>query len=513
MADDQDRAAAEAQAGETTPAGDEPAASDGAAEAQAADAVASSTPDATAGDGFNEADVREEEGQEQEQEQEQDLNEADATDVDNLAKRKREVDADADAALGTEKRAALAEDENADAPTVTANGAADPEQAADLAEQEDPQQQEANSKRKRSIDETLGGDKRHAVDPNGEEEEQGTTSAPADSVTDVSATAVADEETKDLTAADEGDQADAAAASAAPTATESKEGIDGPPAAGGASIFAKLASSNGASPFATVSSGASPFASVGTGASPFATVSSGASPFAAFAGSTNAFANVASSMSPSTFGNAASGGSNGSGDAEDSNGGTAGDGATANTAGAGQSTIFGGDNANDDEDGSNAETFTGEESERIVLKTRAKLYRLSVEEVKAEEGASEASTTTKRSWKEMGMGTVHINVPQVNLSEESAAAEEAPALRPRIVMRRESVLKLLLNATIWSKFPVKKASEKDILITCISTNDDGKTDMTPSSYLLKFTRADSAEELFQAICKAATASIDRVACA
>uniref|UniRef100_A0A6S8DXQ1 RanBD1 domain-containing protein n=1 Tax=Aplanochytrium stocchinoi TaxID=215587 RepID=A0A6S8DXQ1_9STRA len=109
---------------------------------------------------------------------------------------------------------------------------------------------------------------------------------------------------------------------------------------------------------------------------------------------------------------------------------------------------------------------------------------------------------TKMEWKEMGAGIIHINKPKKSEKGENGDSKETQ--RPRMVMRREGVFKLLLNASIWPNLPVERASDKVIRFTCtslISDTDAEKDKMKPESYLLRLPRKDQCDELYDAILK------------
>jgi len=191
------------------------------------------------------------------------------------------------------------------------------------------------------------------------------------------------------------------------------------------------------------------------------------------------------------------------------------------------------------------EQITGEEDEECIFKIRAKLYKLTeVMEEKTENGSAGANSqigstaafdslsssstslskietfskedevtendeklqeksslkTVKKEYKELGAGFVHVNLPRKRSEslEDNGTAEEH---LPRLVMRREGVLKLLLNAVIWKSMPIERASDKMIRFTCQSVLEDMKV-QGPETYLLKLPRADQCEELFKAVRKA-----------
>jgi len=258
------------------------------------------------------------------------------------------------------------------------------------------------------------------------------------------------------------------------------------PAAPRTSVFASYL--NKESPFAAAGNGASPFATANTDdsalkssdsavpkPSPFASANTGASPFAAFTGSTSAFGQV---TGESVFGKAQE-------DAEEKADEEV---AANNDEGNDPSNhvLFSG--AGNEDDAEPVEVFTGEENEECLFKTRAKLYRLSM-------------VDAKREYKEQGSGTVRVNVPK-ELSAPAEGEQAPEVIKPRIVMRREGVYKLLLNATLWDGMPIEKASDVILRFTCVSATDDSSADASPDTFLLRFSRGEQCTELLNAIKKA-----------
>jgi len=109
---------------------------------------------------------------------------------------------------------------------------------------------------------------------------------------------------------------------------------------------------------------------------------------------------------------------------------------------------------------------TGEENENHVFQTKAKLFTMD---------------SIEKKWKESGVGTLRLNV----------ALDGSIA---RLVMRNDGSLRLLLNVKLWPGMKVEKAADKQVRFTG-TTFDTGK----PCTYLVKFARPESAEELIQSI--------------
>jgi len=174
--------------------------------------------------------------------------------------------------------------------------------------------------------------------------------------------------------------------------------------------------------------------------------------------------------------------------------------------------------------------LTGEEDEECIFHVRAKLYRLSEVEIVSltpeadslsgvdvtvtestgdeinkepakpkdtnegdttneEENESVKENGPKKEYRELGVGIIRINVPKKGSSGNL----------PRMVMRREGVLKLLLNASIWKAMPLEKASEKVLRFSCISLVD---TEDHLDTFLLKLSRATECTSLLDSIKKA-----------
>jgi hypothetical protein len=168
--------------------------------------------------------------------------------------------------------------------------------------------------------------------------------------------------------------------------------------------------------------------------------------------------------------------------------------------------VFGGGGAGAAEEPPPEDIPTGEEGEVCTFKIRAKLYKLCPMEPEApspSESAAEraavkppapaaapAAAADKKEFKELGSGLVRVNVPEEGQEHK----------KPRIIMRREGTLKLLLNANIWDKLPIEKASDKVLRFTCHSVLVATEAAMgAPDTFLLRLPRADQCDELLGAI--------------
>ena len=178
-----------------------------------------------------------------------------------------------------------------------------------------------------------------------------------------------------------------------------------------------------------------------------------------------------------------------------------------------QSMVFGEQPTEENGKAAEEETPTGEENEICIHQVRVRLFRLSevvvtVEKVEsdklqlreadnskpntiASQSTEETPKTKKKlQWTEMGAGFIRVNKPK---------EKEQTGMNPRLVMRREGVLKLLLNAPIWHSMPVEKASDKAIRVTCTSHTEATQEQAKPESFLLRLPRKDQCEELLRAI--------------
>lgn len=114
-------------------------------------------------------------------------------------------------------------------------------------------------------------------------------------------------------------------------------------------------------------------------------------------------------------------------------------------------------------------TVSGEEDEENILKMNAKLYRLDCEEVSKDVNLSEEKhmkyngkadiaestniTKPKFKWKELGKGMLHLNKPKDSSN------------KPRLVMRRDGVLNVLLNCLLDPGFIFENANDTSLRFT------------------------------------------------
>uniref|UniRef100_A0A060T9E5 ARAD1D17248p n=1 Tax=Blastobotrys adeninivorans TaxID=409370 RepID=A0A060T9E5_BLAAD len=120
---------------------------------------------------------------------------------------------------------------------------------------------------------------------------------------------------------------------------------------------------------------------------------------------------------------------------------------------------------------------TGEEEEKSVFTCRAKLYVLILD--RASEG-----------WKERGVGTLHVNTHE----------SEVGTKKSRIVMRADSVLKVILNIPlipqmdVFSGMKSSLSSEKFVRVTAV---EDGK----PCQYAFRTGNKETSNELYETLSK------------
>eukprot|EP00924_Labyrinthula_sp_SR-Ha-C_P004611 snap_masked-scaffold_1-processed-gene-5.31-mRNA-1 protein AED:1.00 eAED:1.00 QI:0/-1/0/0/-1/1/1/0/281 len=119
--------------------------------------------------------------------------------------------------------------------------------------------------------------------------------------------------------------------------------------------------------------------------------------------------------------------------------------------------------------------ISGEENEICLFKVRAKLYVLEQKEKQSK-------------WREVGIGNVHVNKPNQNSTQSK---------HPRLVMRREGVLKLILNCNIYPNFPMQNLTEKAISFSAMNSAGSDPTKL--HSFMLKCSREDQKKDLFNII--------------
>ncbi|RIA96334.1 hypothetical protein C1645_815512 [Glomus cerebriforme] len=115
------------------------------------------------------------------------------------------------------------------------------------------------------------------------------------------------------------------------------------------------------------------------------------------------------------------------------------------------------------------EVITGEEDEETRFSTKAKLYWMD----------------KSQQWKERGVGTLRLNYPRdVKKS-------------PRIVMRADGVLKVILNIALFRGMSVERAQEKFVRLFAFEGNDH-----IPVHLAIKVASPIAADELYDAILNA-----------
>lgn len=129
---------------------------------------------------------------------------------------------------------------------------------------------------------------------------------------------------------------------------------------------------------------------------------------------------------------------------------------------------------------------TGEELEESTFSCRAKLYALDL-------------TSADKSWKERGVGTLHVNTFKKSKDpSDDDNAEKAAKTTSRLVMRSDGLLRVVLNVPLLKSFEVFKGmksslqSEKFVRITAIE-------DSKPIQYALKTGNTDTADKLYNSI--------------
>mmetsp|Transcript_8362 Transcript_8362/g.13542 ORF Transcript_8362/g.13542 Transcript_8362/m.13542 type:complete len:401 (-) Transcript_8362:393-1595(-) len=285
--------------------------------------------------------------------------------------------------------------------------------------------------------------------------------------------------------------------------------------------------------FESYASTKSPFATtIVGGPSPFAQTSSngGGTVFSGHASTGSAFGALAKQNSGSTgFGQSSSSSETADGDGETPLGEAVQPPEAAKTdlfTSTGNETVFG---SGEREDRTNNEVLlTGEEDENCVFKVRTKLYRLCdvkpkepkqdhvsaptfdkskppPETKEKDEQATKATAAFPKEYREMGVGLLHINVPRKidSSSKDNSSGGKTEPEPPRMVMRREGVYKLLLNAVMWKTMPVERASNKAIRLVCNSVIDEASSDTSSlETFLLKLPRVDQCDELYNELISA-----------
>lgn len=116
-----------------------------------------------------------------------------------------------------------------------------------------------------------------------------------------------------------------------------------------------------------------------------------------------------------------------------------------------------------------AKVTTGEENDKELFRTRVKLYTLE----SAENGSR---------WKERGVGSLKLNM---NTKTD----------KPRLLMRTEATLRVVLNTPVFKGFQIDRATDKSIRFQGFDVEDEKKT----TSYLARFTTKDVASDMIAAI--------------
>ncbi|KAG0187545.1 hypothetical protein DFQ28_006134, partial [Apophysomyces sp. BC1034] len=119
------------------------------------------------------------------------------------------------------------------------------------------------------------------------------------------------------------------------------------------------------------------------------------------------------------------------------------------------------------------EVKTGEENETTIYQTKAKLLVLD---------------TATGNWKERGSGTMRIN---------TAENAEKRSVLTRLVMRADSVFRVILNVQIFAGMQVFIMQEKFVRFAGFETEikEDGETEQKLVNYALRVSNAAAAEEL------------------
>ncbi|CAO3595270.1 unnamed protein product [Absidia cylindrospora] len=122
------------------------------------------------------------------------------------------------------------------------------------------------------------------------------------------------------------------------------------------------------------------------------------------------------------------------------------------------------------------EVKTGEEDENTVYQTKAKLLILD---------------STTNNWKERGAGTLRINV------KEMESAEGKGSSQTRLVMRTDSVYRLILNLLLFGEMKVFIMQDRFVRFAGFEseTKEDGSMDTKLVNYALKVTNPFAAQEL------------------
>ncbi|CAO3651154.1 unnamed protein product [Cunninghamella echinulata] len=123
------------------------------------------------------------------------------------------------------------------------------------------------------------------------------------------------------------------------------------------------------------------------------------------------------------------------------------------------------------------EVKTGEEDEDTVYHTKAKLLILD---------------TKTNNWKERGSGTLHINVKEI---------EEKSTTQTRLIMRADSVYRLILNLLLFAEMKVFIMQERFVRFAGFESEqkEDGTSETKLVNYALKVANPAAANELHDQI--------------
>jgi ribosomal protein L12E/L44/L45/RPP1/RPP2 len=120
---------------------------------------------------------------------------------------------------------------------------------------------------------------------------------------------------------------------------------------------------------------------------------------------------------------------------------------------------------------------TGEEGETTLAEARVRLYEFE-----------------KPNWRERGVGTIKINTDQTKY---------------RLLMRTDTTLRVILNATIYQDMTLEEQNEKQLRFACVNSivSEDTKTEPKLSNFIIKFQTKQVFEEFFKAIKSAKIAAV------
>lgn len=126
--------------------------------------------------------------------------------------------------------------------------------------------------------------------------------------------------------------------------------------------------------------------------------------------------------------------------------------------------------------GEQLEIITGEEDERTVLELTCNAY---------------VFDRDSKQWKGIGQSYLHLN--DTTLTDRTTS---------RLIIRLQSTRRVVVNTRIWSDMPVAYVTEnKAVRIGALTVASQGQADTEGAirTYMLRFTAADSARFLFEAL--------------